>query len=178
MKNKKILFLLIGVLIIILAILFFIIKNFKIENKTNLSEYTPGEEISSTQLRETTVNLYFVDSSSGELKSEGKHIDSITLLENPYQELTKLLISGPETQNLVKVFPENTQILDAKLEKNCVVLNFSTELLNFTDEAQKYNIINSILNTLTTLNEVNSIKILVDNTLPEGFELEYTINTL
>lgn len=178
MKNKKFLFLLVGVLIVILILLFFIIKNFKIEDKNKISEYTPAEEISSSQLRETTINLYFVDSSTGELKSEGKLIDSAILLENPYQELTNLLLAGPETQNLVKVFPENTQILDATLEKNCAVLNFSTELLNFSDETQKYNIINSILNTLSTLNEVSSIKILVDNTLPDGFELEYTVNTI
>lgn len=177
MKNKKILFLLSGVLIIILVLLFFIIKNFKIEPTNELSEYTPEEEISSSQLRETTVNLYFVDSSTGELKSEAKLIDSATLVENPYQELINLLLAGPQSQNLTKVFPDNTKVLDAKLEKNCAVLNFSTDLLGFTDETQKYNIINSILNTLTTLNEVNAIKILVDNNLPDGFNTEYVIRS-
>ena len=65
MKNKKIFFILILVLIIILISLYFVIKNFKTQNSANennsISEYTPEEEISSKQMRETTVTLFFVD---------------------------------------------------------------------------------------------------------------------
>ena len=178
MKNKKILFLLIVVLIIILISLYFIIKNFNGKNATQenntYSDYTPEEEISSKQMRETTVTLYFVDQDNN-LKSEGKHIDSATLLENPYKTLTQLLIDGPQTENLKKVFPDNTQIIDATIENNCVTLNFSEELSNFEDDNQKYNIINSILNTLTQLNEVNSIKILVNGSSSEKFNEEYSL---
>ena len=46
--------------------------------------------------------------------------------------------------------------------------------LNFKDDVQKYNVINSILNSLTELNEVNSIKILVNNQTNENFEEEYS----
>lgn len=176
MKNKKILFLLTGVLIIILIILFFIIKNFHVDSKNQgLSDYTPEEEISASGLRETVVTLYFTDTTDGTLKSEGKLIDSATLLENPYQELVKLLLAGTQTKNFSTIFPANTQILNASLENNCAVLNFSGELLNYTDETQKYNIINGLLNTLTNLNEVNSIKILVNNELPDGFNEKYVI---
>ena len=96
MKNKKIFFLLILVLIIILISLYFVIKNFKTKNLTNetnsLSEYTPEEEISSKQMRETTVTLYFIDSNNN-IKSEGKLIDSASLLQNPYKQLIELLLS-------------------------------------------------------------------------------------
>ena len=179
MKNKKLFFLLILVLIIILIILFFVIKNFNVQNTTDetntFSDYTPEEEISSEQLRETIVTLYFVDSTTGDLKSEGKLLDSLSLLENPYKKLIELLLEGPESENLSKVFPENTKILDAKFENNCAILNFSEELLNYQDETQKYNIINSILNTLTELNEINSIQILVNNNVPENFETNYNL---
>ena len=84
MKNKKIFFILILVLIIILISLYFVIKNFKTQNSANennsISEYTPEEEISSKQMRETTVTLFFVDT-DGNIKSEGKLIDSATLLQ-------------------------------------------------------------------------------------------------
>ena len=177
MKNKKIFILLICVLIIILLALYFITKNFNNKQSTDenntFSEYTPEEEISSEQLRETTVTLYFPNSNNTELKNEGKLIDSATLLQNPYKTLVELLIEGPKSQNLNKVFPENTQILDATLENNCVVLNFSEDLINFNDDTQKYNIINSLLNTLSNLNEVNSIKILVNNNANENFNEEY-----
>ena len=180
MKNKKILFLLICVLVIILVSLFFIVKNFNTKNtdeNTTYNDYTPQEEISSEQMRETIVTLYFIDSNN-ELKSEGRLIDSVSLLENPYKTLIELLLSGPQTENLSKVFPENTQILDTSFENNCVTLNFSEHLLNFTDDTQKYNIINSILNTLTQLNEVNSIKILVNNSACEEFDDEYFLSVI
>ena len=157
MKNKKTFILLILVLVIILFALYIIIKNFNNEThnseENNLySDYTPEEEISSTQMRETIVTLFFVDTTTNNLKSEGRLIDSANLLQNPYKQLVELLLKGPETTSLSKVFPENTQILDATFESNCVTLNFSSELLNYTDDTQKYNIINSILNTLNQLN--------------------------
>ena len=110
------------------------------------------------------------------IKSEGKHIDSAVLLQNPYKKLVELLLDGPQTENLTKPFPDNTKILDASIENNCVTLNFSEELLNYTDDTQKYNIINTTLNTLTGLNEVNSIKILINNSASEKFEEEYTLS--
>ena len=60
------------------------------------------------------------------------------------------------------------------LSNNCVTLNFSEEFLNFKDDVQKYNIINSMLDSLTQLNEVDSIKILVNNETIDGLSQEYT----
>jgi spore germination protein GerM len=176
MKNKKMLFLLIGVLIITLLILFIIIKNFNFkESDENYSDYTPEEEISSEQYRETIVTLYYIDSETNTIKSEGRLIDSISLLQNPYEEIIKLLLSTPQTSNLAIPFPENTQLLDASIQNNCVTFNFSEELLNYTDDTQKYNIINCILNTITQLNEVNSFKILINNETSNEFNEEYSI---
>lgn len=176
MKNKRLFFLLIFVLLIILISLYFVIKNFKSKNSTNEnnfpSEYTPEEEISSKQMRETTINLFFVDSNNN-IKNEAKLIDSVDLLKNPYKKLIELLLSGPQTDNLINVFPENTKILDTKLENNCVILNFSEEFLNFKDDEQKFNMINCILNTLKQLNEVNSIKILVGGNSNDNFDEIY-----
>lgn len=176
MKNKKILFLLIIVLIIILVLLFFIVKSFNSENQTTekIQEYTPAEEISESQLRETMVSLYFLDKTSNSLKSEGKLIDSALLLQNPYKELINLLIKGPSNDGLLNVFPDNTQVLDAYIQNGCVTIDFSEEILNFENEEQQYNIVNSILNTLTQLNEVSSIKILINNENSSYFKEEYT----
>ncbi len=174
MKNKKFLFLLIFVLAIIVVLLFYIVKNFNSTDKSITQEITPEEEISENQLRETVVTLYFLDKESNTLKSEGKLIDSASLIQNPYKELVNLLIQGPKSQNLANVFPENTQILDTYIKNNCVTLDFSEELLNFENEDQKYNIINSILNTLTQLNEVNSIEFLINNEKSDVFSDTFT----
>lgn len=178
MKNKRLFFLLILVLIIILISIYFIIKNFKAKNSIDenntFSEYTPEEEISSKQMRETSVSLFFVDSDNN-IKSEGKLIDSADLLQNPYKKLIELLLSGPQSTNLINIFPENTKILDAKLENNCVILNFSEEFLNFKDDGQKFNMINCVLNTLKQLNEVNSVKILVGGNSNDKFDEFYYV---
>ena len=97
------------------------------------------------------------------LKSEGKLIDSVLLLQNPYKELVSLLIAGPTNSNLCNVFPENTKVLDAYIENDLVTIDFSDDILNFESEEQKFNIINSVLNTLCELNEVNAVKFLVNN---------------
>lgn len=176
MKGNKKLTIIICTLIII-GIVVFIIVNSKDNQKNTIgeiSEYTPQQEISDEQMRETKLTLYFLNSDTNELKSEGKLINATELLDNPYKRIVELLVEGPNNSELKCVFPENTRVLDAKLEKNCVTLNFSEEIINVDDDVQKYNIINSILNSLTELNEVDSIKILVNNQTNEAFDEEYT----
>ena len=95
-------------------------------------------------------------------------------MQNPYKELINLLIKGPSNDNLSKVFPDNTQVLDAYIQNGCVTIDFYEEILNFENEDQQYNIINSILNTLTQLNEVNSVKILINNEFSNSFKEEFT----
>ena len=65
MKNKKILILLTLVLILMISSLYFIVKKFNSNDtqnsEENVLEYTPQEEIDLKALRQTTVNLYFVE---------------------------------------------------------------------------------------------------------------------
>lgn len=176
--NKKKLFILIFILIIIGAIIYSIISNNSTiveNNDEDYFNYTPQEEISDEQLRETIITLYYLNPETNELKSEGKLIDANELLKNPYKTIIQSLIDGPKDTTLQNVFPENTRIIDANITKNCVILNFSEELLNYKDDTQKYNIINSILNSLSQLNEVNSIKLLVNNETSENIDEEYSV---
>ena len=66
------------------------------------------------------------------------------------------------------------KLLDVVFESNCVTLNFSKELLDYENDQQKYNIINSLLNTITQLNEVNSIKIQIEGENNQNFNDEYS----
>ena len=176
MKGNKKLIIIICTLIIIGIVVFIMVNSGNKENNIlgDMSEYTPQEEISDAQMRETKIILYFLNKQTKELKSEGKLINAAELLENPYKKIVELLIEGPNNTDLANVFPENTRVLDAKIEKRCITLNFSEEIVKFKDDVQKYNIINSILNSLTELNEVDSIKILVNNQTNEAFDEEYT----
>lgn len=171
---KKRFFLILLILIIIGIFIYFLFNNISIVKNKNYGDYTPEQEISDLQSNETTITLYFLNPENNQLKSEGRNISTIDLLKNPYKAITEKLLEGPSDEKLKNVFPENTKIIDAKLSNGCILLNFSEEILNFKDDIQKYNIINSLLNSLTQLTEVNSIKILINNEPNDKISQEYT----
>ena len=174
--NRKKTIALIILLILTGGIIYFFATHVSITQNTenDFNTYTPEQEISEEQLRKTNINLYFLDTQTNTLKSESKSIDSNELLNNPYKLIIEKLIEGPTSNNYISVIPKNTKILDASLSGNCVILNFSEELKSF-DANNKYNITNSILNSLAQLNEVNSIKILINGEPLSGLDEEYCI---
>ena len=169
---RKKIFIGIFLLIAIIGLLYMIIANI-ISNKNEqiINEYIPEVEISDGELRKTLVKLYFVDNNE-EMKSESRLIDSKELLRNPYIALVGMLIEGPKSSELKNAIPEGTKIIDAKLIRKCVTINFSKE---FVDNMEKNNTkirnsICTIVNTLTELNEVQSVKFLINGEEIEGFD--------
>lgn len=162
MKRKKLVAIIVLILIIVLA--FLVYKNVSIEKSSQdeYQDYTPEEEISEEQARQTKVTLYFANAETGELETEIKIMDANTLINNPEKELMNLLIKGPQSSNLKKLIADGTVLNDIKVEKNCAIINVSNEFLNFENEENKLKIINSIVNTLTNLKEINSVKFLIN----------------
>lgn len=74
-----------------------------------------------------------------------------------------------------KVIPDNTKLNKTYMEGDCITLDFSQEILNYdkNDEKAKENMVNTIVNTLTELTEVNKVKILIDGNQSEEFQEEY-----
>lgn len=160
-NKKKIIAIITLILIIILAI--FIYNNISIENNGNEYEnYIPQEEISEEQMRQTKVILFFANSETGEIESETKIVDANLLINDPYKEIMNWLIKGPQSSSLKKLIPEGTALHDIKVEKSCAIINLSNEFLNYETEENKLKIINSIVNTLTNLKEINSVKFLIN----------------
>lgn len=163
MKKRIIIFVL---LLLILLGAYFLAVYFwggEEQNNAQYEDYTPQEEISEEQYRETIVNLYFLNKESKELMGEAIAIDAKTLAINPYKKLIELLLQGPQNEKLERIIPEGTTVYDASIEAGCVAINVSKEILNFgEDEVLKNNIINSIYQTLTELTEVTSIRFLVE----------------
>ena len=174
--NKKKLILLLFVLAIIGVIVYFIFSNISITKNgdDDYLNYTPQEEISDIQVKETQITLYFLDKETNKLKSSSKMVSANDLIKNPYKVIVEKLLEGPSDEKLQTVFPVNTRLIDANFSNNCVTLNFSEELLNFKNDTEKFNIINSILNSLSQLSEVNSIKILINNEPHEGIDAEFS----
>ena len=163
MKNKKIVISFIVLVIAIFLIGYFAIKYVK-EKKSQegMSEYTPQEEISEDQARETIVTLYFLDSESNTLKPEARLVSVKNIITSPYNTIIELI-------------QENTQLLNTSLEGECLTVDFSNELLNYNknNQNEKENMVKSIVNTLTELTEVNKVKILINGQINEEFKDEY-----
>ena len=179
MKNKKILIIFVCLFILLLIGGYFAIQYVKSQNKeTIVEEYVPEEEITEEQLRQTIVSLYFLDSQTNELVPEARLLDIKDMIANPYEKLVNLLIEGPKNEKNKKLIPENTQLLQNYLEGDCIVLDFSAEFLNYDKESEngKENLINSIVNTLTELTEINEVKIIINGQENPEFNEVYTRN--
>lgn len=175
MKKKTIISIIICI-IIILGI-YFIYKNIEIKKvEDEYQDYTPEEEISDSQTRQTKIILYFENIETGELETEIKLMDANLLIKNPYKELIDLLIKGPQSSNLKKLIPDGTRLNDVNIEKNCAIINFSEEFLNYENEEKKLKIINSIVNTLTNLKEINSVSFLINGEKNEKLNEIYLKN--
>lgn len=169
--NKKII---IGILIFVIlmgvGVWYFFFFNKNTEETAN--EIIPEEEISEEQMRQTIVSLYFYNETTKSLASEGRLIDVKELLENPYSKLMELLIAGPENQNLSKTIPEGTRLIRAELKGDTLYLDLSKEFIENHPggEQAESATIYSIVNTMTNLTEVNSVKILIDGAENKAFK--------
>lgn len=165
MKRKTI-FLILALLIVIGVVVCIIMNSNKKEDNVNIdfTEYTPQEEISSEQLRQTLITLYFKNKETGELMPEARMIDSKLLLNNPYNELIKLLLEGPKNDSLEKLIPEGTKINNIEISKGIVYIDFSEEFTKVGElgAEEESKIVYSIVNTLTELTEVSGVKILIN----------------
>ena len=177
MKNKKIGLIFLVLLIIILIGGYFGIRYVKNKEKeTTVEEYIPEEEITEEQARQTIVSLYFPNRETNEINPEARLIDIKEIINNAHEKLIELLIEGPKNDKNKKIIPVGTRINKTYLEEDCVVLDFSSEFLNYNkeDEKEKTNLINCMVNTLTELTEINKVKILIDGNESEEFKEVYS----
>lgn len=160
-KRKYIIFIIIGIILLISLIL--VIKQFVVINpKEEISnEYTPMQEIADSDLRNTIVTLYFKSKDSNTLVQEGRLIDVKLLLEKPYETLLQMLILGPEASSYERLIPEGTTINKTELNGDTLTIDLSKEFSANTGDMLNLTI-ESIKKTITSLNEVNDVIILVD----------------
>lgn len=175
MKNKKLLYSIIVLILIllILGIIFFLTPNTSNENTTNkITEYTPEQEFSDDEIRKTIVSLYFKNIETNSLIAEARCIDVKDLAKDPYTFLINLLIAGPQNEKLESAIPEGTKINSCTLKGNTVYVDLSSEFINNAPSGinEESMIIYSIVNTLTELNEVSGIKILINGEENKSFK--------
>ncbi len=166
MKNKMLKIIVIIAVIAVIIGIFMIVKN----KTAKTIQYEPQEEISGEQERKTIISLYFINKKTKEVVPEARMIDVKDLINEPYKVLINFLIEGPKNENLEKTIPEGTKLLGATLEGDTLKLNFSREFLNKEGKEAEEKTIESLVNTLTELTEVNSIRILIEGEENKKFQ--------
>ncbi len=120
-------------------------------------EIAPGEPI--------MLDLYFMEvtDTSFELAKESREFGVFGGPQIDLEELINELLKGPETDSLSAVIPENTELRAVSLEMGIAYVDFSGEILNVSlgHEAEAV-LVDSIVMTLTQLNEVEAVQILVE----------------
>lgn len=157
--NRKTLIIII-VLVIAIAITGILLWSNRSKN-TEENVIQPQEEITDEQMRTALVTLYYMNKETKELTPEGKMIDVKKLLADPYETLINLLIEQPKNEKLQSAIPNGTKVLGAELKGDVVYLDLSNEFIE-NNSVEEKTIINAIVNTLTELNEVNGVKILIN----------------
>lgn len=178
--NKKIIIIFTTLLIIILIGGYLVINYFKNqEQETIIEEYTPEQEITEEQSRQTIVSLYFSNKETQELVPEARLVDIKEIINDPYDKLINMLIEGPKNDKYEKIIPDNTKLNKTYTEKDMLYIDFSSEFLSYDkqDTNEKENLINSIVKTMTQLTEINSVKILIDGQENADFNEVYTLDT-
>lgn len=164
MNIKKVYFIVIGILIIILGIVLWSYYNRDEKVINNSTEIVPEQEISDEQLRNTIINLYYLNKETGEIEIESKLIDAKFLMDDPYEKIISFWLSGPTNNKLKNNCSKNTKINNINLINDCLIIDFSEEFISeyYGTEEEKIKTIYCLVNTLTELNEINSIKILIN----------------
>ena len=136
-----------------------------------------------------THDIYLLDKNNYLAKTQ--IIINSEKIEDKARELITALISGESMEDKVPsgfkaVIPNNTKILNIEYENNLIKINFSNDLLD-TNKDMEEKIIESIIYTLTSIDNVDKVIILIEGkiltklpqtniTLPSTLDRNYGIN--
>ena len=96
----------------------------------NPRRISPEKFMAVIEIPKGVKNKYEMDKETGLLKPEARLVNVKDLIKSPYSVLIELLVSGPKNDKLKVVIPENTKLLNASLDKECLTLDFSSEILS------------------------------------------------
>lgn len=175
MKKKEGVLVVVILLVLVIGLGVYIFCNNsknKKENNDIKNEYIPQEEVTEEQLQNTIISLYFINKETKEINPEARTIKVNSLIENPYKYLIEQLIEGPKNEKLEKGIPENTKLNNVELKGDILYIDFSKEFIENAKKGKKNEekIIETIVKTVTELNEVNYIKILIDGKENNSFK--------
>jgi outer membrane lipoprotein-sorting protein len=125
--------------------------------------------------KEGTVELYFMEVTNTSFKM-GK--ETRTFDGRPgARELVEELLKGPEDKKLSRIIPEGTRLLDLRVENGIAYADFSGEITAAGYGAETEGVlINSIVWTLTQLEEIEAVQILVEGKVVDTVGGHYSVS--
>lgn len=124
------------------------------------------------------ITLYFSDKQTGKLIPEKRNVPKEALLNNVEETIINELIKGPTSKDMIATVPQGTKLLTIKNEDGRVIVNLSKEFIENHPggSAAETLTIYSIVNSLTELKEVESVKFLIEGQEKQEYKGHYQFN--
>lgn len=169
LDKKRVFIIAIAIICIVLVVIGVYCFTKKGENN-EITEYTPQEEITDEQMRQTIVSLYFKKDNN--LMPEARLMDVKELIESPYEQILTMLIEGPKNESLQKTIPEGTKINKIEKQGETLIIDFSQEFISnhVGGEQEEKLTLQSIVKTVTELTEINEVKIKINGEENKEFQ--------
>ena len=167
-----------------LALFILLIIYFFPSNDTIIKEHL-------SYIEKDEIPIFLVDNS--DYVARTSIVKNSSEINDQIKEIIEALTENTKKSNYIRdgfkpVIPENTKILDLKLEENTLTINFSKEFLNVS-EATEEKMLEAIIYSLTEIKEIKKISILVEGNkllklpnsnkkLPEILDKTYGINKI
>lgn len=115
------------------------------------------------EVRTLRARLFFADAESGELVSESR---TIQLYEGQTkaQAVLEALLSGPETEGLLAVLPNEVDVLSVRTEEGICYVNLSQEFLEMIPHSlqEQENVVYSVIKSLCSVSDIEAVQLVVE----------------
>ena len=120
-------------------------------------------------LRPITVQLYFLDSATGELRAEQQ---TLALYEGQTRvnALLEALAQGPEDDSLVSLLPEDFAVISSRIENGVCYLNLPASGSLPENEAERDLMLSALEQSILSLGGVDEVQFLIEGSAePDGY---------
>lgn len=172
MKNKKLLWLVVFMVMFISAIFIF-------SHKTSHYEVINKPIVSENESKLVTFNFLneeYIESGNEELSKIKKVQMEVEKNENFYFNVVQLLMSDPNIEGAISAFDKSSELIQVYKKDNVLYVDFKKETINKGSSMSEEMILLSLVNTITSLDEIEYIQILLDGKIEETLQGHYLIN--
>ena len=140
----------------------YIISSRDISQLLPILEKLAGEKIEfGAAPAKDTLELFFMEVTETSFKMAG---ETRSFSQDPdARGLMEALLNGPKDEDLSRIIPDNTRLLDLRVEDGIAYVDFSNEITaaHYGGETEGV-LIDSIVWTLTQLDEINAVQLLIE----------------